>query len=234
MKQNEERSNLLLYIDFLLTGSTGSTERKSVPLSVYKEMIVNGDFNQIKGEIPKVVPNPQVDMNDIQRISQIYTVRQERLAKESKEKEEAARIASEQSKIRREKEKKEKAEFNTALKENWEQGTVNLDYTKNNQKFVVSVDPDKKAVVFSSKFLPFHADIHHTYVKNGYCLGGGRMYIDEHKNIRLYSSSESYGSVPEEFQSTVEKILKKQYPEANIKRNYPKIYGEKREPRSEY
>jgi hypothetical protein len=64
-----------------------------------------------------------------------------------------------------------------------------------------------------SEYLDYHANIHDKYCKNGYCLWGWIIKIDDgQKTIWLGGASQVFWTVPSKFRPAVEKLLQEAYP----------------------
>lgn len=217
MNNNLQNSDLLLMINYLLTGKINASELKkyrTIPSSLYKKMIIDWSFDSLDAEeLPRAKPDPFIDSNDLQNLVTIYTIREEKRKKKAEE----DKVEKERLEQIRIAQYEEAEKLKNDVIEHWEKWEVILDYSSPEQKFVLSVDTEKRVLEFLSENLPFHATIHSKYVKNGYCVGGGRIKMDENSKILyLYGYSESYGRVPGEYQSAMIKMLEKQYPAYRI------------------
>jgi hypothetical protein len=103
------------------------------------------------------------------------------------------------------------------VRNNWEKWDVVFDFTKEGQKFVLSVDREKRCLRFLTENLVFHTWIHKKYIKDGFCVWGWRVDMDEkNKTIRLYWSSFDYWFVPNEYREAMIKMLGKKFPDYQI------------------
>ena len=102
-------------------------------------------------------------------------------------------------------------------RDNWEKGGVEFNFTKQEQKFVLSVDREKRCLKFLTENLGFHVQIHKKYVKDGFCVWGWRVEMNEKdKTIYLYWASIDYWSVPNEYREAMKKMLEKIFPDYKI------------------
>ena len=82
------------------------------------------------------------------------------------------------------------------------------------------MDAEGRILRFLSEDLGYHSEIHHKYVKNGHCVGGGRVKMDENtKTLEICGYSESYGRVTEKYRPVMRQMLEKQYPDYKIRIN---------------
>lgn len=202
--------NILLYIEYLLKGNFNKEEIQgapSLPKSLYKDLIENWYLLNMQWNLPKVTSDPMI--NNIDMLMKLYSERETR-----KIEEEQARKAQEKlDNQKREKLAKEKMELENEVLDNLDKQIVNVNYTKEDQKYILSIDTEKRLLQFLSEDLDYHANIHVKYCKNWYCVWGWRIIIsDEDKKIYLHDYSRSYWSVEWRFVEVMIKMLEKQYP----------------------
>jgi len=214
----EDKFWLFLKINYLLTSHlniyTITENEVKIPSDIYKSIVASRIIDM--DELPKVWPSVFVEAEDLEKLSQFYSMlldekkqADEKRKEEEKEREERLRKEEEETKRIR----------NEAMenRENWE--VIFDDYEKDEifkvQKYVLSVDREKRILKFISAPMnkyPYHANLHNWYIKEWWCLWWGLIDKDDEKKvIKLWWSSGSYWYVPSEAAELMKKMLEKKF-----------------------
>lgn len=193
MKQYSDRkihSDLLFKIRYFLGDIKNLSYYDALPKDVYVDAIKR-KIIWLNDSLPQVIHTSYIDPDDFSKLLSL--------------------LKADEDRIQRLKEEEEK--FIKSVKENREKWEVIFNFTKQEQKFVLSVDREKWCLRFLTEDLPYHSNIHSKYVKDGRCVWWWRIQINEQlKTIMLHWYSESYWSVPDEYKDAMKKMLEKQYP----------------------
>lgn len=197
MKQHSEgeiHSDLLFKIRYFLGDIKNLSYYSVLPKDVYLDA-VKRKIIWLNGSLPNVIPTPYIDSNDFSKLSSL--------------------LRADDDRIKRLKEEEER--FIKSVKENREKWEVVFDFTKQEQKFVLSVDREKWCLRFLTENLPYHSNIHSKYVKDGRCVWWWRVMMNEEKKIiHLYWASESYWCVSGDYAESMKKMLEKNFPNYKI------------------
>lgn len=196
MKQHSDgkiTSDLLFKIRYFLGDIQNPSHYNALPKDVYLDAIKRKTI--WLDWLPRVSPTPYIDPDDFSKLSSLFNADNDR--------------------IQRLKEEEEK--FIKSVKENREKWEVIFDFSKQEQKFVLSVDREKWCLRFLTENLPYHSNIHSKYVKDGRCVWGWRVMMNEEKKIiHLYWASESYWCVSGDYLESMKKMLEKKFPDYKI------------------
>jgi len=181
-----------------------------LPKSVYSEMLKKDIFLDIT-KLPKVLQDPMIENFD--NVIQLILERNIAAQKESEEKKlEEERLTAKRNEMIKENLRIQEAAIKNSL-ENKKEWDCVINYTREWQKYVLSLNIENSTLYFLTEDLPYHANIHGKYCDKWTCLGWWRIKIDkEKKAINLYDYSQWYGSIDSKFHGAMKKIIEKNYP----------------------
>jgi hypothetical protein len=141
-------------------------------------------------------------------------MRKEELWKEK----EQERLRKESERMMKEYKEMETKAINDILKD-WKGWVTKINYSKEWQKYVLSLNTEDWVLNFLSEDLDRHNKIHNKYCHGWTCLGWWRIKIDDkNKTIDLYDYSRGYDTVSSIFHEAMKKLILVTYPgyEVNI------------------